>query len=99
MNHCVTRATKCSPHSWLDLPEPVSFSWHLSPIAPKYDRCYCKCLNPNEQLPYHSPTDSAAAPCTALQWIWGIAEKEPNSIDSNVWDGFGGDCTANTRPA
>src|SRR5437773_1146125 len=31
-------------YSRLDLPALVSVSWHLSPIAPNYDRCYRNAL-------------------------------------------------------
>src|SRR5262245_25079892 len=66
-------------HSRLDLPALVSFSWALSPMALEYDRCYWNRLDLNEQLPHYAPTDSYAATCAALQWIWSTAGKNADS--------------------
>src|SRR2546430_10994818 len=78
-NACPIRSLTCAS---------VSFPWHLSPVAADYDRCYWNCLNLNEQLPHYSPADSSAATCAALQWIWGAAGKNVDSVDSNVCDGL-----------
>ena len=79
-------------HSRLDLPALVSFSWHLSPIAPSYDRCYRKCLNRNEQLRHYHTAGSSAPAGSTFQWIWRTAGKGANSINSDHRGGLDRDC-------
>src|SRR5260370_37544537 len=79
-------------HSRLDLPALVSFSWHLSLIAPNHDWCYSKCLNRNEQLRHYHTAGSPAPAGSTFKCIWRTTVKDACTLYNIHRSGIMRDC-------